>query len=101
MAASAPCDEAGNVYHCPRVTLSALTLARAGQCGVAGVAAGCWVVGGAAAGGAAAAAAAGRAAAGAAAGRTRSQRPFTMLQKSQLERAEVDDFRHGNLPPFG
>jgi hypothetical protein len=60
----------GTVYHCPRVTWSALTLARAGQRGVAGVAAGCWVVGGAAAG---------RAAAGAAAGRTRgSQRPFTM-----------------------
>jgi len=45
-----------------------------GQRGVAGVAAGCWVVGGAAAG-----AAAGRAAAGTAAGRARgSQRPFTM-----------------------
>jgi hypothetical protein len=54
---------------------SASTLARANQRGVAGVAAGCWVVGGAAAGGAAA----GRAAAGAAAGRARgSQRPFTM-----------------------
>jgi hypothetical protein len=51
-----------------------LSLARAGQRGVAGVAAGCWVVGGATAG-----AAAGRAAAGAAAGRARgSQRPFTM-----------------------
>jgi len=54
---------------------SSLSLARAGQRGVAGVAAGCWVVGGATAG----AAKAGRAAAGAAAGRTRgSQRPFTM-----------------------
>jgi hypothetical protein len=49
---------------------SASTLARANQRGVAGVAAGCWVVGGAAAG---------RAAAGAVAGRARgSQRPFTM-----------------------
>jgi hypothetical protein len=49
---------------------SASTLARANQRGVAGVAAGCWVVGGAAAGGAAA---------GAVAGRARgSQRPFTM-----------------------
>jgi len=53
---------------------SSLSLARAGQRGVAGVAAGCWVVGVATAG-----AAAGRAAAGAAAGRERgSQRPFTM-----------------------
>jgi len=52
----------------------ALSLARANQRGVAGVAAGCWAAGGAAAG-----AAAGRAAAGAAAGRARgSQRPFTM-----------------------
>ena len=54
--------------------LATLTLARAGQRGVAGVAAGCWVVGGARAG-----AAAGRAAAGTTAGRARgSQRPFTM-----------------------
>ena len=50
-------------------------LSRPGQRGVAGVAAGCWVV----VGGAAAGAAAGRAPAGAAAGRTiGSQRPFTM-----------------------
>jgi hypothetical protein len=55
-------------------------LARAGQRGVAGVAAGCWVAGGGAAG-----AAAGRAAAGAAAGRTRgSQRPFTMRIPREL-----------------
>ena len=55
-------------------TLATLTLARAGQRGVAGVAAGCWVVGGARAG-----AAAGRAAAGTTAGRARgSQRPFTI-----------------------
>ena len=53
---------------------SSLSLARAGQRGAAGVAAGCWVVGGARAG-----AAAGRAAAGTTAGRARgSQRPFTM-----------------------
>ena len=57
---------------------SSLSLARAGQRGVAGVAAGCWVEG-AAAGGAAAGAAADRATAGAAAGRASgSQRPFTM-----------------------
>src|SRR6476646_251753 len=49
---------------------SSLSLARAGQRGVAGVAAGCWVVG-ATAGGAAAGVAAGRATAGAAAGRAR------------------------------
>jgi hypothetical protein len=53
---------------------SSLLLARAGQRGVAGVAAGCWVVDGAPGG-----AAAGRAAAGAAAGRvSSSQRPFTV-----------------------
>jgi hypothetical protein len=75
-----PHSDDGNVYHCSRVTWSALTLARAGQRGVAGVAAGCWVAGGAAAG-----AAAGRAAAGAAAGRARgSQRPFTMRIRREL-----------------
>src|SRR5205807_2325378 len=63
-----------------RVRWSALTFARGGQRGVAGVAAGCWVVGGAAVG-----AAAGRAAAGAAAGRARgSQRPFTMRIPREL-----------------
>jgi hypothetical protein len=50
-----------------------VVVARACQRGVAGVAAGCWVVGGATAG-----AAAGRAAAGAAARTRGSQRPFTM-----------------------